>query len=295
MADSVRVLGRTLTRAKNLLAAGTELGKETFRNRHRSARRAARKIARLSRRGREQLKPHYQRLTQVTRATIRQAEQVLAEMEDQAVEQGQHLVETLQTFIPRARQVLNQTVRRVFAGEKVPAAEKLVSIFEPHTDIIRRGKPNKETEFGHMVWFGEVEGGFIAQYRVLEGNPADSDLALPMLDRQKELYGSYPLKASFDGGFASKQNLAEAKLRKIKDVCFAKKRGLSETDMCRSQYVYRRLRRFRAGIESGISWLKRCLGFARCTWRGRDSFKSYVWSSIVAANLLTMARARPAS
>jgi IS5 family transposase len=102
LADCVRVLGRTLTRAKSLLAARSELRKETFRNRHRSARRAARKIARLSRRRREQLKPHYQRLTQVTRATIRQAEQVLAEIEDQAVEQGQRLVETLQTFIPRA-------------------------------------------------------------------------------------------------------------------------------------------------------------------------------------------------
>jgi IS5 family transposase len=104
------------------------------------------------------------------------------------------------------------------------------------------------------------------------------------------LYGRYPLKASFDGGFASKANLKLAKSRKIKDVCFAKKRGLNETDMCRSHYVYHKLRRFRAGIESGISWLKRCLGLTRCTWKGWDSFKSYVWSSIVAANLLTMAR-----
>ena len=83
-----------------------------------------------------------------------------------------------------------------------------------------------------------------------------------------------------------------AKARKIKDVCFAKKRGLEETEMCRSEYVYHRLRRFRAGIESGISWLKRCMGLTRCMWKGWRAFKSYVWSSIVSANLLTIARAK---
>jgi IS5 family transposase len=90
----------------------------------------------------------------------------------------------------------------------------------------------------------------------------------------------------------SKDNLAKAKPRQIKDVCFAKKRGLKETDMSRSHYVYRRLRRFRAGIEAGISWLNRSLGLKRCIWKGWRSFKSYVWSAVVAANLLTIARAK---
>ena len=113
-----------------------------------------------------------------------------------------------------------------------------------------------------------------------------------MLDRQKQVYSRYPLKVSLDGGFASKTNLDQAKSREIKDVCFGKKRGLKETDMCRSHYVYRRLRRFRAGIEAGISWLKRSLGLTRCIWKGWRSFKSYVWSAVVAANLLTIARAQ---
>lgn len=94
-------------------------------------------------------------------------------------------------------------------------------------------------------------------------------------------------------------NLKLAKLRKINDVHLATKRGLTEIEMFRSEYVYRRLRRFRAGIESGISWLKRCMGLERCTWRGweafKSSFKSYVWSCIVAANLLTIARLKIAS
>ena len=111
-----------------------------------------------------------------------------------------------------------------------------------------------------------------------------------MLNRHNEIYEQYPLKVAFDGGFASKQNLKTAKSMKIKDVCFSKKRGLQVEDMCRSQWVYNRLRHFRAGIESAISWIKRCFGFARCTWKGLRSFKSYVWASIVSANLLVIAR-----
>ena len=115
-----------------------------------------------------------------------------------------------------------------------------------------------------------------------------------MLERQQEIYGRPPLKVALDGGFASKENLKEAKEMGIRDVCFAKKRGLEISDMCRSEYVYKRLRNFRAGIESGISWLKRTFGLTKCVWRGLESFKSYVWASIVSANLLTMARHRPA-
>jgi IS5 family transposase len=199
----------------------------------------------------------------------------------------------IEHYVQLTEKVINQTVRRVMHGESVDACHKVVSIFEPHTDIIK--KDNRDTYYGHKICLTGGPSNLILDCLVLEGNPADTDLVTPMLDRQKQIYGRYPLKASFDGGFASKNNLKAAKACRIKDVCFAKKRGLKETDMCRSQYVYRSLRRFRAGIESGISWLKRCLGLTRCTWKGWRSFKSYVWSSIVAANLLTIARARPAT
>ena len=124
---------------------------------------------------------------------------------------------------------------------------------------------------------------------ITTGNPPDTALTVTMLDRQKDIYGRYPLKAALDGGFASKENLAAAKSRQIKDVCFAKKRGLEVLDMCRSHWVYKRLRRFRAGVESVISWIKRSLGFDRCTWKGFRSFGSYVWLSVVSANLRTLA------
>jgi transposase, IS5 family len=83
--------------------------------------------------------------------------------------------QTLQTFIERTQQVIDQTMRRVFNEESVPAEDKLVSLFEPHTAIIKRGKANRPTEFGHKVWLDEVDGGIVSDYRILEGNPADSD------------------------------------------------------------------------------------------------------------------------
>jgi IS5 family transposase len=164
----------------------------------------------------------------------------------------------IEHYVQLTEKVINQTVRRVMHGESVDACHKVVSIFEPHTDIIK--KDNRDTYYGHKICLTGGPSNLILDCLVLEGNPADTDLVTPMLDRQKQIYGRYPLKASFDGGFASKNNLKAAKACRIKDVCFAKKRGLKETDMCRSQYVYRSLRKFRAGIESGISWLKRCLG-----------------------------------
>ncbi len=199
----------------------------------------------------------------------------------------------LDHYINLTQKVIWQTQRRVLHGEKVDAKEKVVSIFEPHTDIIV--KDRRDTYYGHKVCLTGGASNMILDCLIVKGNPADTDLVVPMLERQNEIYGRYPLKACFDGGFASKENLKQAKSRNIKDVCFAKKRGLQEEDMCRSHYVYRRLRRFRAGIESGISWLKRCFGLTRCNWKGWQAFKSYVWSSIVAANLLTLARAKQAA
>ena len=201
---------------------------------------------------------------------------------------AQDLAEALKETIRLTYKVIDQTTRRVIHGESVPACEKVVSIFEPHTDIIV--KDRRDTFYGHKVCLTGGPSNLITDCLILDGNPADSALTDQMLERHKEIYGHYPLKAALDGGFASKANLDSAKGKGIKDVCFAKKRGLEEEDMCRSTWVYKRLRRFRAGIESGISWLKRCFGFARCMWKSLPSFHSYVWASVVSANLLTLAR-----
>jgi IS5 family transposase len=237
-------------------------------------------------------KTAYRDLLKMARKTVGYATAAIPLAKNNAGIEGLALAAELERYVGLSRQVIDQTERRVLKGEKVPAAEKIVSIFEPHTDIIV--KDRRETYYGHKVCLCVGASNLITDCVITEGNPADSELTLTMLDRQREIYGRYPLKVSLDGGFASKANLAAAKERKIKDVCFAKKRGLQVEDMCRSQWVYNRLRRFRAGVESIISWIKRSLGFDRCTWKGRRSFESYVWLSTVTANLMTLAKAKAA-
>jgi IS5 family transposase len=194
----------------------------------------------------------------------------------------------LEHYIGLGRRVLAQTRRRVFYNEQVPAAEKVVSIFEPHTDIII--KDRRETLFGHKLCLTSGASGLILDCQILEGNPADATLAVAMIERLQQIYGKVPRQAAFDGGFASKDNLRDIKELGVKDVAFSKKLGLSIPEMVKSRLVYRQLQRFRAGIEGGISFLKRCFGLDRCTWKSEESFKAYTWASILSANLLTLAR-----
>jgi len=201
---------------------------------------------------------------------------------------AQRLVDELTHYTQLLRRVMDQTQRRVVKGEKVPASEKLVSLFEPHTDIIV--KDQRDTLYGHKIFLTGGASGLILDCTVEAGNPADSSMALTMLERQKALYGRPPKQAALDGAFASKDNLKAAKALGTQDVCFQKKRGLKVSDMTRSSWVYKRLRDFRAGIEGLISFLKRAFGLDRCTWRGAESFASYVQASVLTANLLTLAR-----
>jgi IS5 family transposase len=260
-----------------------------FSNHNRRAKR--RLLAILNAKNKKQRKSAYADLLKVTGKVLGYARQAVETIKKAYIDPTAFpLFNSIEHYADLTEQVINQTRRRVLLGQSVPAQQKVLSIFEEHTDVIV--KDRRDPIYGHKICLSGGASNLILDCLIVEGNPADTDLAIPMLDRQKEIYGRYPLKVSFDGGFASKENLKRAKSRKIKDVCFAKKRGLEETEMCRSEYVYHRLRRFRAGIESGISWLKRCMGLTRCTWKGWESFKSYVWSSIVSANLLTLARAK---
>jgi transposase, IS5 family len=236
----------------------------------------------------------YQDLLKVSRKTISYGKTLLDKIKTGSLLSPEEalfalgLQQDLEGYIELTSQVINQTERRVLQGEQVPAQEKVVSLFEPHTDIIV--KDRRDTFYGHKVCLSTGHSGLITDCVITKGNPADTSLTSDMLDRQNSVFGRYPLKVALDGGFASKENLKAAKGKGIKDVCFAKKRGLKVEDMCRSEYVYARLRRFRAGVEAGISWLKRCFGFDKCTWKGLRSFRSYVWASLVTANLVTMAR-----
>ena len=194
--------------------------------------------------------------------------------------------------MPLIEQIIAQTERRVLAGEPVPAGDKLVSLFEPHADIIVKG--SRDVDYGHKLNLTTGKSGLILDLVIEAGNPADSERFVPMLERHIAFWGAAPRQAAADGGFASRDNLAAAKARGVEDMAFHKKAGLRIEDMVKSRWVYRKLRNFRAGIEAGISCLKRAYGLARCTWRGLDHFKAYVWSSVVAYNLALFARLRSA-
>ena len=281
--DAVRAITRLLERAQH------ETGKQglLFHDHRRVAKK--RMLAIQYARDAKARKPLYKDLVKKTRQCLSYAESAVKALEQSVGHSSRTaLAIELQCLVRLTEQVIRQTERRVFQGQQVPSSEKIVSLFEPHTDIIV--KDRRDTYYGHKVCLTGGKSNLILDCLIVEGNPADTTLTETMLDRQYQIYNRYPLKAALDGGFASQDNLAKAKEKKIKDVCFAKKRGLSELDMCRSHYVYKQLRRFRAGIEAGISWLKRSFGFNRCTWKGLPSFKSYVWATIVSANLLTVAR-----
>ena len=184
--------------------------------------------------------------------------------------------------------VVSQTERRVLRGESVPATEKIVSIFESHTDIIV--KDRREVLYGHKICLTAGASGIVTDVVIEQGNPADSTLAVKMVKQHCELFGKPPRQASFDGGFASRSNLEDIKKLGVQDVAFAKKCHLQISDMVKSSWVYQRLRNFRAGIEGVISFLKRGFDLTRCCWSGWASFKAYVSASVLACNLVVVAR-----
>ena len=178
-------------------------------------------------------------------ATLQAARRHKPESLDQTA-RLQASVGELEWYLPLTQRVLDQTRRRVFDGEAVPAAEKLVSIFEEHTDIIV--KAPRETQFGHKVTLTGGPSSMILDCVIAKGNPADSSEAEAMIDRQIEIYGRPPRQASFDGGYASQSNLDSIKAKGVKDVVFHKKRGLEISEMAKSLWVFKKLRNFRAGI-----------------------------------------------
>ncbi len=236
LGDCVRVLTRLIKRSRD------EFGFKVpqFSNHNRRAKR--RMLAIMSAKGKKPRNAAYVDLLQITGKVLGYARSTVKMIKNSVVAPTcVVLLADIEHYARLAEKVIDQTHRRVMLGQKVAAADKVVSIFEPYTDDII--KDSRDTIFGHKICLTGEASDLILDCLIVEGNPADVDLALPMPDRQKEIYGRYPLKVGFDDGFASKDNLKKAKAqpRRIKDVCFAKKRGREEADMCRSEYVYHRL------------------------------------------------------
>ncbi len=277
--DSIRTVTRCLRQLKNRQ-------KEVSFTDH--SRRAKRRLRNIRNSRGVNRKNYYRDLLKVARKTCGYGQRTLEQSNFWSDPLSHILAGQLAHWLDLMKRVMDQTERRVIRGEKVPAAEKVLSIFEEHTDIIEKGE--RESVFGHKIYVSSGPSSLMLDCQVVQGNPADRVQVEPMLHRHFEIYGRYPRQASFDGGFASRPNLKWAQKRGVRDVVFAKKRNLQIEDMARSKWVYRELRRFRAGIEACISTLKRVFGLNRCLWKGWAHFKRYVHLSVLSYNLIVLAR-----
>jgi IS5 family transposase len=283
--DRVRVLSRLLRHAKIALEPATHLGREAFPPRTRSIRRLVQQVHRLARRQgeekREQMQRVYRRLIRVAQQSLCQGVKVQEALMGQSGKLAQRLVQQLDQFLPLVEQAISQTQRRVLDGERVAAQEKVVSLFEQHTQIIVRHKAGRPVEFGRKVWLDEVDGGIISRYVVLEQAGQDHPYLKGSIAGHKERFGKPPWLPAGDRGVHSRVNELLAKREGVKRfvVPYAGK-GPPERLRLERQSWFRRGYRFRAGIAGHISVLRRCYGLERCLDHGEEGMGRWVWSRL---------------
>ena len=177
-------------------------------------------------------------------------------------------------------------------GEQVPTSEKIYSIFEPHTDLIKRGKVRTPVEFGHKVFLAESAHGLITQYRVLEGNPSDEDHVEPTLKSHKKKFGSAPQVFATDRGFHSQDNQKRCEKAGIDCVSIPQRGGKKTADraLFEKSPDFKNAQRFRAGIEGTISVLLRGRGMRRCLAHGKERFELLIGAAVLTNNLMRIAR-----
>lgn len=196
-----------------------------------------------------------------------------------------------QQYVPLVQPVIVQAQQRVLENVAVPAREKLVSLFEPHTAIIRRGKAKpSDTEFGHKVWYAEVDGGLISEYRILEGNPPDADQLPTSLKVPQRQFGHAPRELSGDRGIYSPANEQKARAAGVKRVCLPQPGHTSKPRQRHERQAwFRAAWKFRSGIEGRISHLRRARGLRRCLNHGLAGLERWVGWGIIANNLIVIA------
>ena len=291
--DCVRVLTRLVRKLGKLVPEA--MG--SFRNRTRTARRRMQQIQRMTSKQRErQQVPAYRVLIGVAAEVVREARAVV----ERTTMIGRSLptgvaIEALRQEITRycalADRVVDQARRRVLQGEQVPTEQKIYSIFEPHTDLIKRGKVLKPVEFGHKVFLAESGRGLITQYQVLSGNPADQVHVSPSLQRHAETFGHAPDLYSSDRGFFSSANLQACQTAGVKCTCIPQAGGKrsAEREAVEKSRAFKKGQRFRAGIEGRISVLFRGRGMKRVLVEGSDRFEILVGAAVIANNLMVIA------
>jgi IS5 family transposase len=294
LGDGVRVLTRTMKRVTKLTGAvGTKL-----RDRSRSVAQRVREIARAARSkappSQEKMKQAYDKLLRTAGRVVGQAKRFSQEISDgvkrctDVVEQlaleGQRQI--LGEMIPRVQQVMRQTVARIFEGDS-RSEGKIVSVFEPSAEVIRKGKANKPTEFGKLIKLQEAENQIVIDYQVYEQRPSDTDLLIPAIEAHEAKLGRVPRLLAADAGFYSASNEAEAKAKGVKRICipnYASKSTVRRREQ--KKRWFRDGQRWRTGCEGRISVAKRRHGLNRCRYRGEDGMKRWVGLGVIADNLI---------
>jgi IS5 family transposase len=294
--DGVRVMGRTLGQAKHLLAEGADLSKQAFQNHTRAAKRQMKHIMQTARQRGEaaadHLKSAYGRLLAVAKRTVAQAQQVGPVLARRTGQTARRVAAQLTELVPQIAQVIRQTERRVLKGEQVPASEKLVSLFEPHSAIIRKGKPGKPVEFGRAVWLDEVDGGIISRYALLPGNPPDAEQLRPSVDHHRRVFKKPPRLLAGDRGVHSPSNEEYAQAAGIDQVVLPQPGAKSAPRIAYEQQGwFKRGHNWRAGIEGRISGLKRRHKLARCLNHGAAGMERWVGWGVIAHDLRMIAQA----
>jgi transposase, IS5 family len=296
LGDGVRVLSRLVQRAKAFVGDVGGLSQRVFQRHTRSMRGLLQQVHRLARRkgeeAAEQMQQAYRKLLDVAERTQVQAERVqqaLAPRTDRGV---QRLRQQFDHFLPLTQRVIQQATRRVLLGEQVPAKEKVLSLFEPHTQVIQRHKPGKTVAFGRKLWLDEVEGGIVSGWRVLPEAGPDHLHLEDSLTGHRQRFGGPPVVLAGDRGVFSPANERLAQAAGVKQVALpvAGKATAAQQQRERTRW-FRRAFRFRAGIEGRISVLKRAYGLARCPEQGETGMEQWVGWGIITHNLVKIAEA----
>ena len=293
--DTYRVLGRLIEDAR-------EIYPSCVGNRRLHTKRVKRLYTKISRKAskkpgsQEALRPLYERLIEQVTGICQWADDICKHIERRCPKRRPpHIVRTLADEIAHYRRlglrVIDQASRRVLDGEQVPNAQKLFSLFEPHTELLKRGKAAKLVEFGHMIQIQQVSNKFITDYDVFEKKPNENELVKPALAHHKELFGYYPQSVAADKGYYESMEAIDQLSRKIEMVSIAKKgKRTMQESLRESDPDFRFAQRFRAGVEGTISYLKRILGLFRCFNKGWEHYISTVGATIFTHNILILAR-----
>ena len=280
--DGIRVLSRLMAKSRD--CTGVKLRLTDYRKRSKSL------TARIFYAKKAEKEALYPQLLSLAKKVRLQTEKAIEQVQRQGGDPGysQSWIDQVIHYRTLLERVIDQAERRVLKGEKVPASQKIVSLFEPHTDIIIKGP--REIEYGHKINLATDKSGLITALMIEEGNPTDVERFMPVIDTHQSLYGRVPETTITDGGYASLDNIDKGKAAGIKRVGFHKKKGISVSAMGLKNKTLKTLRDFRAGVEGNISELKRAFGASKALWKGEDGFMSFVWASVISYNLTRLVR-----